>query len=373
MTSKDKATALLAKAGVTINGTQPYDMQVHDERLYDRVLSSGSLALGESYMDGWWDVEDLSTFFHKVFVAHLERQIEPLSMLWTIAKASIFNLQNKDRSKQVGKQHYDAGNDLYQRMLDKRMVYSCGYWSSPTTPAQNLDDAQEQKLDLICRKLNLQQGQTILDIGCGWGSFAKFAAEKYGVKVVGITISEEQAKLARERCKGLDVEIRFEDYRDTTGQFDHVVSVGMFEHVGPKNYRTYMLKVKTLLKDGGMFLLHTIGQNKSYMAGDSWIDKYIFPGGVLPSVAQIGKAIDDQWVMEDWHNFGPDYHKTLLVWAHNFETHWSEIKDQYDERFYRMFRYYLYICAGFFSARQSQLWQIVLTKDGISGGYQSVR
>ncbi len=373
MTSKEKVEQLLAKAGVTINGAQPYDLQVHDARLYDRVLSSGSLALGESYMDGWWDALDLATFFHNVFTAHLERQVEPLSMLWTVAKASVFNLQNKDRSRQVGMQHYDVGNDLYRRMLDSRLVYSCGYWSSPTTPAQNLDDAQEQKLDLVCRKLGIKAGQTILDIGCGWGGFAKFAAERYGVKVVGITISKEQAMLAREACHGLDVEIRFEDYRDTTGTFDHIVSIGMFEHVGPKNYRSFMQKVKSLLTDEGLFLLHTIGQTKSYHAGDAWMDKYIFPGGVLPSVAQVGKSIDDLLVMEDWHNFGPDYHKTLMVWAHNFETYWPEMKDRYDERFYRMWRYYLYICAGYFSARQSQLWQIVLSKDGVPGGYRSIR
>jgi len=373
MTSKEKAAELLDKAGITINGTAPYDMQVHDEHLYNRVLSSGSLGMGESYMDGWWDAEDLSAFFHKLFVARLEQQIKPISFVWTVVKAYVLNLQNKSRAKIVGERHYDVGNDLYERMLDDKMVYTCGYWSSPTTPAKDLSDAQTQKLDLICRKLNLQPGQTVLDIGCGWGSFAKFAAERYGVKVVGITISKEQAALARERCSGLDVEIRLEDYRDTAGQFDHVVSVGMFEHVGPKNYRTYFTKVRSLLKDGGIFLLHSIGENQSHQVGDPWLDKYIFPGGVLPSPAHIGKGIDGLFVVEDWHNFGPDYNKTLLAWAHNFETHWPEIKDEYSERFRRMWRYYLYLCAGYFSARSGQLWQIVLSKDGIPGGYKTVR
>jgi cyclopropane-fatty-acyl-phospholipid synthase len=373
MTSKEKAAQLLAKAGITISGPHPYDIQVHDERLYDRALSQGSIALGESYMDGWWDVKDLEGFFYRLFTAHLERQIKPTTMMWTIAKAMVFNFQNKDRATQVGKQHYDAGNDLYERMLDKRLVYTCGYWSSPTTPAKDLEDAQEQKLDLICRKIGLQPGQTVLDIGCGWGSFAKFAAERYGAKVVGITISKEQVSLAKERCKGLDVEIRFEDYRDTKGKFDHIVSIGMFEHVGPKNYRTYFEKTQHLLKDGGIFLLHTIGESQSHVVGDAWMDTYIFPGGVLPSPAQVGKAIDGLFTIEDWHNFGPDYNKTLLAWAHNFEGHWDNIKHQYDERFYRMWRYYLYVCAGLFRARTAQLWQIVLTKDGVQGGYETVR
>src|SRR6185312_11230380 len=212
MTSKQKAEQLLKKAGVILNGPNPWDIQVHDERAYDRIFSSGSLGIGESYMDGWWDVEDMPTFFNKVFVARLDLELRHISTLWYYARAWVLNMQNKDRAKKVGEQHYDAGNDLYERMLDKRMVYTCGYWSG-SPPAKNLDEAQEAKLDLICKKLNLKPGQTVLDIGCGWGSFAKFAAEKYGAHVTGITISKEQAELAREKCKGLPVEIRFEDYR----------------------------------------------------------------------------------------------------------------------------------------------------------------
>lgn len=373
MTSKEKAVELLVPAGVVINGPAPTDIQVKDERLYDRIFSGGTLAVGEGYMDGWWDAKDLSGFFAKVLSVHLERKLKSISLALLIIKAWVFNRQNKSRAFQVGEEHYDIGNDLYERMLDKRMVYTCGYWSSPTTPAKDLNDAQEQKLDLICRKIGLKAGHTVLDVGCGWGSFAKFAAERYGAKVVGITVSREQAEMARERCGGLDVDIRVEDYRDTTGQFDHIVSLGMFEHVGPKNYRTYMEKVHSLLKDDGIFLLHTIGGNISLLWSDPWIDKYIFPNGVLPSIAQIGKAIEHLFIMEDWHNFGSDYDKTLSAWFVNFDSHWHEIKADYSERFYRMWKYYLLSCAGMFRARQAQLWQIVLTKNGIKGGYQSVR
>ncbi len=372
MTSKERAAQLLAFAGITINGPQPWDIQVHEDRLFDRIFSSGSVSIGESYMDGWWDVEDMPTFLHKVLTARLDMQLRNIGTLWYYAKAWVLNMQNKDRAKKVGETHYDAGNDLYERMLDKRMVYTCGYWSG-SPPARNLDEAQEAKLDLICKKLRLRAGQTVLDIGCGWGSFAKFAAEKYGVHVTGITISKEQVALAQDRCKGLPVEIRLEDYRDTSGEFDHIVSIGMFEHVGPKNYRTYMKKVQSLLKPDGLFLLHTIGTTKTTVATDPWIDKYIFPGGVLPSVAYIGNAIDDLLVVEDWHNFGPDYQKTLLAWCNNFEKGWAEIQDKYDERFYRMWRFYLHTSAATFRERHNQLWQIVLSKKGVPGGYKSVR
>jgi cyclopropane-fatty-acyl-phospholipid synthase len=373
MNSKTKAVELLDKAGVAINGPAATDIQVSDERLYDRVFSGGTLALGEAYMDGWWGAEDLSEFFFKVLRADLYKHLKNLAMLLHFIRATVLNYQNKTRAFEVGEKHYDIGNDLYERMLGQRMVYTCGYWSSPTTPARDLDDAQEQKLDLVCRKIGLKARQTVLDVGCGWGSFAQFAAERYGAKVVGITISKEQAALARERCKGLDVEIRVEDYRDTVGQFDHIISLGMFEHVGPKNYRTYMHKMGELLKDDGIFLLHTIGTNVSVRQADPWVEKYIFPNGVLPSMAQIGRSIEKLFVMEDWHNFGPDYDKTLTAWHANFKKGWPEIKDKYSERFYRMWRYYLLASAATFRARYCHLWQIVLTKKGLEGGYRPVR
>lgn len=378
MTSKEKTRQLLRKAGIEINGANPWDLQVHDERVYDRIFSSGSLGIGESYMDGWWDVEDLPTFFHKVLGARLDLELVHIGTLWYIARAWVLNMQNKDRARKAIHDHYDIGNDLYKRMLDKRMVYTCGYWSASDNgrpAAQNLDEAQEAKLDLVCRKLGLKAGQTVLDVGCGWGSFAKFAAEKYGVSVVGITISEEQASLARELCKGLPIEIRLQDYRDTTGQFDHVVSLGMFEHVGFKNYRTFMKKMFSLLKPEGLFLLHTIGTTKSIRAIDPWVHKYIFPNGLMPSVAYIAKAFDDLFILEDWHSFGPDYETTLLAWCNNFEKGWPEIKHNYSERFYRMWRFFLHSSAGTFRSRSNQLWQIVLSKQGhgVVGGYRSVR
>jgi cyclopropane-fatty-acyl-phospholipid synthase len=254
-------------------------------------------------------------------------------------------------------------------MLDQRMVYSCGYWKDATT----LDEAQEAKLDLICQKLNLRSGMHILDIGSGWGSFAKFAAEKYGVRVTGITVSSEQAEMATEMCKGLPVEFKLMDYRLLSGTFDHIVSIGMFEHVGYKNYPIYMQVVHRCLKDDGLFLLHTIGGNKSEVMIDPWLNKYIFKDAMLPSIQQIGCAIEGVFVMEDWHNFSADYDKTLMAWHDHFVSSWDEIKEDYDEKFYRMWKYYLLMCAGSFRSRKNQLWQIVLSKNGVQGGYESVR
>ena len=369
--SKLKQTTknIFAIADININENRPWDIQVHDNRFYQRVLAQGSLGLGESYMDKWWDCEKLDEFFYKVLKADLSRKVKVKGVLYDVLKAKVINMQSKGRAFEVGEKHYDIGNELYQHMLDKQMVYTCGYWRN----ANNLNDAQEAKLELTCKKLNLKPGMKVLDIGCGWGSFAKYAAEKYKVKVVGITISKEQVELGNALCTGLPVEIRLQDYRDLNEKFDRVVSLGMFEHVGPKNYRTYMKVVNKYLKDDGLFLLHTIGTNTSKGGTDRWINKYIFPNGVLPSVKQIAKASERLFVLEDWHNFGADYEKTLMAWHYNFEKNWNKIKENYDERFKRMWNYYLLSCAGAFRAEKYRLWQIVFSKSGVEGGYESVR
>ena len=368
--AKTTIEKLLASADVRIGGDRPWDMQVHDERFYRAVVRGGSLAFGEAYMAGWWDADKLDELAVHILSHALERRIRftPGNMLLWL-RASMGNLGAKSKAFQVGMRHYDIGNNLFERMLDRRMVYTCGYWRD----AKDLDAAQEAKLDLVCRKLGLHPGQTVLDIGCGWGSFAKFAAERYGAHVTGITISKEQAALAQERCKGLPVEIRLEDYRDTKGSFEHVVSLGMFEHVGYKNYRTYMRKVSALLRDDGLFLLHSIGAPVSEKHAEPWIDKYIFPNGNLPSAAQITKAAEGLLILEDWHNFGADYDTTLMAWFENFDRHWPELAGKYGDTFYRMWKFYLLFCAGVFRVRTNQLWQVVFSKHGVPGGYESVR
>jgi cyclopropane-fatty-acyl-phospholipid synthase len=356
-------------ADVAINGLRPWDIAVHDERLFQCVMARGSLGVGESYMDGWWDCQQLDEMFFRVKRARTEQHLPSRGALWLALLAKLRNPQSRRRAFAIGEHHYDIGDDLYARMLDRRMIYSCGYWRA----AADLDQAQEHKLDLVCRKLGLERGMRVLDIGCGWGGAAQFAAERYGVSVTGITVSENQAAAGRERCRGLPVEILLQDYRTLEGKFDRIFSLGMFEHVGVRNYRTYLNKVRELLAPDGLFLLHTIGSNVSETTADPWIDKYIFPNSMLPSMAQIAAAAERLWVIEDWHEFGGDYDRTLLCWSRNIESRWAEIADRYDPRFRRMWHFYLMSSAAGFRARRNRLWQILMSPQGLVGGYREVR
>ena len=360
----------LEKTGLVLNGTAPWDLQVHNERLWARLLRDGTLGLGESYMDGWWDAAELDQFLFRLINSHIQDAFpRDLAVIWSVARGRLLNLQRL-RVTEVGEKHYDIGNDLYAAMLDRRMIYSCGYWKD----AADLDAAQEAKLDLICRKLELKPGMHILDIGSGWGGFLQFAAERYGISGIGVTVSKEQAALANARTAGLPVETRLLDYQALDGQFDRIVSIGMFEHVGYKNYRAYFEKASSLLKPDGLFLLHTIGGHFSTTHGDPWSEKYIFPNGMLPSIAQIGKAIEGLFVMEDWHNFGADYDRTLMAWRDKFDAAWPDLAGpKYDERFRLMWRYYLSVFAALFRARNIGLWQVVLSPRGVPGGYRSIR
>lgn len=360
----------LHKNGIAVNGASPVDPQVHDDRLWGRLLRDGTLGLGESYMDGWWDAAELDQFLFRLISGGVQDTLPPdLAVLWSVAKGRLFNLQRRHVTE-VGEKHYDIGNDLYAAMLDQRMIYSCGYWKDAT----DLEAAQDAKLDLVCRKLGLEPGMHILDIGSGWGGFLQFAAERYGVSGVGVTISKEQAALATARLAGLPVETRLLDYQALDGRFDRIISIGMFEHVGYKNYRAYFDKAASLLRPDGLMLLHSIGGHQSSTHGDPWSEKYIFPNGMLPSIAQIGRAIEDRFVMEDWHNFGADYDRTLMAWRDRFDAAWPSLRgDKYDDRFARMWRYYLSVFAALFRARKISLWQLVLSPQGVAGGYVSQR
>lgn len=360
---------LLAQASVQVGGPRATDLQVHDGRLYHRLVAHGSLGLGESYMDGWWDVADLDGFLFRLLDALLDEQVHGIDDAWLWFKSSLLNLQRGQRAFTVGQRHYDLGNDLFEAMLGSRLVYSCGYWKE----ARTLDDAQAAKLDLVCRKLKLEPGMRILDIGCGWGEALKFAAEQYGVSGVGVTVSRAQAQFARALCKDLPIEIRVCDYRELDGRFDRAYSIGMFEHVGVKNYRSYFEVKRRCLVDDGLALLHCIGSNVSSNRTDPWIEKYIFPNSMLPSAEQIAIAREHLFVIEDWHNFGADYDRTLMAWRANFDAAWPALADRYDERFRRMWRFYLSASAAVFRARRDQLWQLVLSPHGVPGGYRAPR
>jgi cyclopropane-fatty-acyl-phospholipid synthase len=365
---RQRLQELLEPADIILDGSRPWDPQVKDERFLD-VVFAGSLAIGEGYMDGLWECAQLDELVARFRHAALDARLQIGSDAWRVVKAKLANMQSRSRSVEMGQRVYDGAIDLFEATLDPRMVYSCAYWKDAT----NLAEAQEAKLDLACRKLGLEKGMRVLDIGCGWGSFIRFAAEKYGVETVGVTISREQMEYARKRCEGLPVEVRYQDYREVTGRFDRVFSAGMFEHVGPRNHRKFFEVVDRVLAPDGLLLLHTVGGNRSLASVDSWIDRYIFPDSVMPSAAQITRAIEGLFVCEDWHNFGPDYDRTLCAWFENFDRNYHTIQDRYDQRFYRMWKFYLLACAGTFRARINHLWHFVLSKRGIRGGYTAVR
>lgn len=368
--------ALLQMAGITLNGSNPWDIQVNDSRFYQRVLTDHSLGLGESYMEGWWDVAMLDSCIFRLLRAGLNQKLrQNAKLLLRVLMAHIFNLQTKKRSLAVANVHYNLDNTLYEYMLGPTMAYTCGYWAR----ADNLDAAQDAKHELVCRKLKLKAGDRVLELGCGWGGFAEYAAKHYGCHLVCVNIAKEQVTYARKRCEGLPVTFYLGDYRNVKEYnpgclpFDKVVSIGMCEHVGHKNYRHFMEIAYQQLKPEGLFLLHTIGGNRVTNAIEPWHGKYIFPNGMLPAIQQLAEAAEGLFIMEDWHNFGLDYDKTLMAWHQNFVTHWPQLKARYDDRFYRMWTFYLLSCAGMFRARSSQLWQIVFSKDGCLQPYRSLR
>jgi len=349
---------------VRINGDRPYDIHVHHRRFYRRVLWNYSLGIGEGYMDGDWSCEDLEGMLTRCLrMVTTSQNVSIVSGL----QHTLLNMQTILKSRRSAERHYDIGNDLYEAMLDPHMQYSCGYWKDATT----LEDAQLAKMDLICRKLRLQRGAKVLDVGCGFGGLMKYMSDRYSVDVTGVTLSREQQRFGQEKF-GLN-SIFLHDYRELRKyhrrSYDRVVSVGMLEHVGFKNYADFFESVRHVTKDDGIFLLHTIGGNVSVRRPDDWVDKYIFTNGMTPSVAQLGKAMEGLWVMEDWHNFGPGYAKTLDAWNRHSKAY-LQGSDRYPLRFQRMWEFYLVGSKVIFDLRASQLWQILLTPYGVKGGLE---
>lgn len=368
-TARDVVSDVLERADVSIDGNSPGDIRVHDERLFDRLIAQGSLGLGEAYMDGWWDCENLDVFFAKLLRTGADEAARSRHHTLLFLKSTLLNMQTQSRSRRVAERHYNLGNEFYADMLDPGMHYTCAYWEKAST----LEEAQNAKCELICRKLMLEPGDSVLELGCGWGGFAEYAARNYGCRVTAYNIAEEQVKYARERCKDLNVEIVLDDYRAARGRYDKVVSIGMFEHVGPKNYRTVMQVANRCIKDTGLFLAHMIGRNTTRVATDPWFDKYIFPGGVIPSIQKISEAAEGIFVVEHFHNFGQYYDDTLMAWYANFQKNWHKHAQTYGERFFRMWTYYLMSCAGAFRSRNNHLWHWVFSKRGVLGGYRGLR
>jgi cyclopropane-fatty-acyl-phospholipid synthase len=368
--AKEVITHLFRIAGVIINGSHAWDIQIHNEDFYQRVLHDGEMGLGESYVDGWWDCQRIDMLVDRLFEAESEHYIRSHGRFYLkLIFARVFNFQSRRHAFEIGRIHYDLGNLLFEAMLGPTMSYTSGYWPDATT----LEEAQMAKYELSAKKLLLEPGMRVLDLNCGWGGFARYLAENYGVQVVGFTISKQQYEYARKHCLNLPIEIFYQDFHDITENFDRIVSMGMFQFVGPLNHRHFMQKMHNHLMRDGIFLLHTIGSNQSVSTTNGWINKYIFPDETLPSISQIGKATERLLIMEDWHNFGLDCDKTLMTWHKNFNARWDGIKVYYDDRFYRMWNYYLLSCAGGFRARAMQVWQIVLSRSGIKDSYRPVR
>jgi len=358
--AEDMLRSQLATAGVTINGSAPWDIQVLDPRLYARVIRDGTLGAGEAYVDGWWECAELDQMFERIIRARVDTAIrDSWIALANAVRARLFNLQ-ATRAFEVGKVHYDVGNDLYRAMLGPSMMYTCAYWKN----SQTLDEAQNAKLDLICRKIGLRPGMRILDLGCGWAGFAAFAATHYGASVVGYTVSREQVAWAKQQHGGLPIDIRLDDYRNAEGSYDAVVSIGLLEHVGPKNHRAYMEVATRSLVPGGIAFIHTIACNRSRDQIDPWFHKYIFPNAAIPTLGQLAAAMEGILVAEDVHNLGPHYDRTLMAWWNNFDGAWAELRPRYGDAFYRMWKYYLLSSAAAFRARDLNLYQIVATPTG---------
>jgi cyclopropane-fatty-acyl-phospholipid synthase len=376
MTIPAALAAITEAADVRFNGERPWDLRVHNPSLFSELLGNGSLALGNSYVRGDWDCDQLDELIRRLLLARGNRPLSKraqLQSLMQLLKERVTNPQSLRRAFVVGEQHYDIDPRVYAAMLDPHMTYSCGYWHQ----AQDLNSAQEQKLRLICEKLELRPGHSLLDIGCGWGSLAAFAARHYGVEVVGITVSVQQAAFIREQHGELPIQVAVCDYRRldeiTQQQFDRVASIGMYEHVGRRNDRTFHQVIHRALRDDGLALLQTIGSDRTTDQTDAWIDTHIFPGGRLPSAQQLCRGVEPFFLIEDWENFGLDYDRTLMAWWQNFDANWPSLQRDINGDFYRFWRYYLLSCAGFFRSRIGQLWQVVLSKPQRQQSYRSWR
>lgn len=367
--AKDVIISRLAQADIQVNGKRPWDVQIHNDDLYKTALHKGTVGVGEAYMQGWWDCEKLDEMFCRVLEAGADRAFSDSSLPGILLKVyqSARNLQNSKRVYDVANAHYNFGNDMFEAMLGPSMNYSCAYWKD----ADDLDSAQQAKMELICKKLKLEPGMSVVDIGSGWGALGQYMAKNYGARVTGVSVSSEQVEYARQKCP--EAEWLLEDYRSLQGKFDRVVSIGMFEHVGYKNYKEFMRKARELLHENGLMLLHTIGANQQRKGTDPWIDKYIFPNGMVPSQANLAAAAAPYFIMEDWHNFGAHYDRTLMAWHSRFEAGCDQNRFPFTETTRRMFRYYLLSCAAAFRSRSIQLWQLVLSPRGVRGGYESIR
>ncbi|WP_042457077.1 SAM-dependent methyltransferase [Neobacillus dielmonensis] len=338
-----------------------FKLKFHDVPSKSLLIQDPSMAFGEAYMDGVIEVEGNL----KEIVTSIYRSSEGFLGQGQLAVQLMKKLTNSTkRSKENISFHYDIGNDFYKLWLDETMTYSCAYFK---TPDDSLKTAQQNKVAHILKKLNLKEGQKLLDIGCGWGELIITAAKRYGARATGITLSDEQFARVQERIKEEQlshlVDVQLIDYRELKKQkFDRIVSVGMLEHVGKEHLPEYFKAVNGLLEEGGLSVLHSITSPREG-ATNSWIEKYIFPGGYIPSVSELVSQIaENQFYLIDYESLRRHYAKTLDNWAANFEAALDQVRKSKDERFIRMWRLYLNACSASFQTGNIDLSQFIFTK-----------
>ena len=354
---------LFSSAGVTINGDNPWDIEVNDDRFYRDVLFRGSLGLGESYLREYWRAADLEELFFRLTSSNLEQISKRLpTQLVNSSVSRLSNRQTPSRALSNAEHHYNLGNDLFFEFLGRYKNYSCGYFRD----TDSLDEAQLAKMRRLCDLLELEEGDTLLDVGGGWGEFARFAAENRGCHVTSVNISDSQIRHAREYCRDANVDVVRSDYRDLRGRFSKIAVIAMFTHVGPKNYRQFMQTMHRLLQAGGRMVMETVGALTATERCEPWTDKYIFPGGIIPSPQQIESACAGLFRLRIVEEFGADYVITLRHWHRNFMAAWPRLSQRYSETTRRMFEYYLLSVAGAF--RSSDLLHYHLEFDRIGNG-----
>jgi cyclopropane-fatty-acyl-phospholipid synthase len=369
--------SLAQRAHLRINGDRSFDPQIPPHlipQLAVRVLLGGSRAWGEAYMDGWWTADDVTELTARLLEYRVAKRPVAIPEFVLRMQELFRDRQSAARSVENIQNHYDAGEEFFGAVLGKPMVYSCGYAGRG---ASSLSAMQRDKMDLTIEKTAVRPGDTLLDVGCGYGELLYRAATKYGARAYGVTLSEDQFEHGIRLCEGVDAHPLKMNYLDMLkefgpGYFKRIVSVGMFEHVGPEHYREYFQTIHDLLDDDGVFTHHSI-----YTSGgagrDPWIDAYIFRGGVLPRAAQVDEAIEGLFEIRDVHEFGRDYYTTNLYWLDNLVRHKEAIVEQFGIRFYRMMHYAYSIFAACFKTRRTLLQQRVLVKPGTHLDYKTVR
>lgn len=353
--------AFLEQADIQVEGSRPWDIKICHPGFFKCIMQQGLLGLGESYMDGWWECERLDIFVYKFLSGQLDEALPThLHDILKFFSAKLLSIRSDENNSKRGHNDYEIGDDIFAIMLDSYMQYSCGCWRQATC----LNEAQTAKLDMMCEKLQLTPGMRVLDIGCGWGGTAEYMARHYDVYVEGITDSTEQQKIAQARCEGLNVTIMLGDFRDPLDdQFDRIIALGTLQNIGLKSYKTFFEWVASCLRPDGFFLLQSIGSGQLVNHIGPWINKYIFPGGCLPSGEQIIHSTQPYLHIEDWINLGEDYDKTFMAWEKRINTAWPELRHHYSPKFKRMLDYYLCSCAGFLRARKLNMWEVVFSRN----------